>query len=126
MSACSNRRGTICPHVQIDGELFVRMCKKDGVLFVRGTHFGVTLKSIFNRVTESRLETHCWNCFIGLLLLVIVMLYLFMSLNNLFLHAKKSPQQNSTKLPTEFQNCPEWKKDRREVSIKNNGRGIVC
>ena len=79
----------------------------------------MTLKSIFinfNRVTESRLETHCWNCFIGLLLLVIIMLYLFMSLNNLFLHVKKSPQQTSTKLPTEFQNCPEWKKDGREVS----------
>ena len=37
LSACSNRRGTICPHVQIDGVLFVRMCKNDGILFVRGT-----------------------------------------------------------------------------------------
>jgi len=35
LSACENRRGTICPHVQIDGVLFVRMCKNDGVLFVR-------------------------------------------------------------------------------------------
>jgi len=35
LSACSNRRGTICPHVQIDGVLFVRMCKNDGVLLVR-------------------------------------------------------------------------------------------
>jgi len=27
LSACSNRRGTICPRVQIDGVLFVRICK---------------------------------------------------------------------------------------------------
>ena len=49
LSACENPRGTICPHVQIDGVLFicphvqidgvlfVRMCKNDGVLFRRGT-----------------------------------------------------------------------------------------
>ena len=37
LSACENLWGTICPHVQIDGVLFVRMCKNDGVLFVRGT-----------------------------------------------------------------------------------------
>ena len=36
-SACSNRRGTFCPRVQIDGVLFVRMCKNDGVLFVRNS-----------------------------------------------------------------------------------------
>ena len=30
LSACSNRRGTICQHVQIDGVLFVRMCKSTG------------------------------------------------------------------------------------------------
>jgi len=29
--------GTVCPPVQIDGVLFVLMCKNDGVLFVRGT-----------------------------------------------------------------------------------------
>jgi len=28
LSACSNRRGTICPHVQNNGVLFVRQCKK--------------------------------------------------------------------------------------------------
>jgi len=37
LSACANRRGTVCPPVQIDGVLFVRVCKNDGVLFVRGT-----------------------------------------------------------------------------------------
>jgi len=30
LSACSNRRGTICPCVQIDRVLFVRMCKSTG------------------------------------------------------------------------------------------------
>ena len=37
VSACSNGRGTICPHVQNNGVLFVRQCKNDGVLFRRGT-----------------------------------------------------------------------------------------
>jgi len=30
LSACSNRRDTICPRVQIDGVLFFRMCKSTG------------------------------------------------------------------------------------------------
>jgi len=30
LSACTKRRGTICPHVQIDGVLFVRLCKSTG------------------------------------------------------------------------------------------------
>jgi len=37
LSACENPWGTICPDVQIDGVLFVRMCKHNGVLFRRGT-----------------------------------------------------------------------------------------
>ena len=39
LSACTKRRGTICPRVQIDGVLFVRQCKNDGVLFLRGTNY---------------------------------------------------------------------------------------
>ena len=55
LSACTKRRGTICPHVQIDGVLFVRLCKStgyylsacakmtgyylSGVLFVRDSTF---------------------------------------------------------------------------------------
>jgi len=35
LSACANRRGSVCPPVQIDGGLFVRLCKNDGGLFVR-------------------------------------------------------------------------------------------
>jgi len=30
LSACTKRRGTICPRVQIDGVLFVRLCKSTG------------------------------------------------------------------------------------------------
>jgi len=30
LSACSNRWGTVCPPVQIDGVLFVRLCKSTG------------------------------------------------------------------------------------------------
>jgi len=37
LSACANRRGSVCPPVQIDGGLFVRLCKNDGGLFVRGS-----------------------------------------------------------------------------------------
>jgi len=37
LSACANRLGTVCPPVQIDGVLFVRVCKNDGVLLVWGT-----------------------------------------------------------------------------------------
>jgi len=37
LSACANLWGTVCPRVQIDEVLFVRVCKNDGVLFVRGT-----------------------------------------------------------------------------------------
>ena len=59
LSACSNRLGTICPHVQIDCVLFVLLCKNDGVLFLPGYYLSVTHKKL-TQVTQGFLRQSCW------------------------------------------------------------------